>query len=280
MNIFVNIILFYSQCLSQFLLIIIFFNAIYYFFYNLNNLFQLFYDNYITNSNVIFQFLFIFSGFGFVNFVDSACAQRAIDAMHDTELFDRKIRVEVARRNGGYEKTPGRYLGPPQASVKFNPRDDRRGGYDDRRGGNDDRRSGYDDKRGGYDDRRGGGGGHHNSRGFDDRRGGYDDRRGNNGGYDDRRGNNSGYDDRRGGGGYSDHRGRGGYDDRRGNNGGFDDRRGNNGGYDDRRGGDRGGNFDDRGGAPNRDGRSGGDRGYSNSGYVLNIFFKLTIQIL
>jgi RNA recognition motif-containing protein len=113
-------------------------------------------------------------GFGFVTMEDVESGDRAIEAMHGREFEGRVIKVERAKRSTGYEKTPGRYLGPPQLSTKYNNRDDRRGGYDrrdDRRGG------GYRDEpyRGG-----GGGGGYRDDRGgYRDDRGGYRDR------YDD-----------------------------------------------------------------------------------------------
>mmetsp|Transcript_22128 Transcript_22128/g.29576 ORF Transcript_22128/g.29576 Transcript_22128/m.29576 type:complete len:232 (-) Transcript_22128:30-725(-) len=132
-------------------------------------------------------------GFAFVQMKTTASADEAISKLSGTDIKGRAIRVERAKRARGYDKTPGQYMGPPTASVRYRADRERGGGRDRDRYGD---RGGYDrrDDRGydrrddrGYDrgyDRRG-----------DDRRGGYDDRRG--GGYDDRRG---GYDDRYGGG--------------------------------------------------------------------------------
>ena len=47
------------------------------------------------------------SGFGFVSLTDPEAAARAVEAMHGAEIDGRSIRVEKARRNNGYEKTPG-----------------------------------------------------------------------------------------------------------------------------------------------------------------------------
>ena len=109
---------------------------------------------------------------------------RAIEELSGKEMDGRLIRVEVARRSKGYDKTPGRYLGPPEASTK-NVRDAmfRGGGAG---GGDRDRYHGG-----------GGGGGH--------RRDEYRDN------YPSRDGGR----DHRGGGGY-DQGGRGGYDAPRG----------------------------------------------------------------
>eukprot|EP00730_Choanoeca_flexa_P002890 TRINITY_DN11220_c0_g1_i4.p1 TRINITY_DN11220_c0_g1~~TRINITY_DN11220_c0_g1_i4.p1 ORF type:complete len:170 (+),score=23.20 TRINITY_DN11220_c0_g1_i4:93-602(+) len=92
-------------------------------------------------------------GFAFVFFEDQRDAQDAVDKMDGSELFGRRIKVEIShggRRGGGRRDF------------------DRRGGYDDRRRDDYDRRDRYDDRR--RDDR------------YDDRR---DDRRDDR--YDDRR---------------------------------------------------------------------------------------------
>ena len=52
-------------------------------------------------------------------------------------LDDREIKVERARRSTGYEKTPGRYLGPPQNTRRRDGSRERGGGgggYSDYRG--------------------------------------------------------------------------------------------------------------------------------------------------
>jgi len=48
------------------------------------------------------------SGFGFINFENSADGERAIEKMHDGQVDDRIIRVERAKRAAGYAKTPGK----------------------------------------------------------------------------------------------------------------------------------------------------------------------------
>lgn len=49
-----------------------------------------------------------FSGFGFVSFVNYVHSERAVNELNGKELDGRLIRVEKARRERGYEKTPGR----------------------------------------------------------------------------------------------------------------------------------------------------------------------------
>lgn len=111
-------------------------------------------------------------GFAFVKFELADEAEAAIAGLSGTQLQDRTINVDKARRGRARTPTPGAYHGPPKREG-FGGRMDRpydpRGGYPPR---------GYE--RGyerGYDDRYGG------SRGYDDRdRGdryggrGYDDR--------------------------------------------------------------------------------------------------------
>lgn len=46
-------------------------------------------------------------GFGFVTFADAREAERAIDKMNDSEIDDRKIRVEKARDSKGPRRTGG-----------------------------------------------------------------------------------------------------------------------------------------------------------------------------
>lgn len=126
----------------------------------------------------------------FVNVEDS---DRALNSLNGADLDGRQIRVERARRSGGYQKTPGRYLGPPQLSSKFlrergrGPGGDR-GGYDrgNPRGGGGGGGGGYDSYPS-YPPRGGGGGGYDRAPPAyrDDR---YNDHRGGGGygGYDDR----------------------------------------------------------------------------------------------
>ena len=73
---------------------------------------------------------------------------RAVEEMNGKEIDGRPIRVDVARRNKGYEKTPGRYLGPPQMSTKFQR--DRQQPY--RGGGGGGGYRGGGDRGGGYAD--------------------------------------------------------------------------------------------------------------------------------
>jgi len=58
-------------------------------------------------------------GFGFVTMDTSDSADEAVRKLDRTEVDGRNITVEKARRNRPHEPTPGRYLGPPQASVKY-----------------------------------------------------------------------------------------------------------------------------------------------------------------
>ncbi|GLD91925.1 hypothetical protein PINS_up000458 [Pythium insidiosum] len=126
-------------------------------------------------------------GFAFVTFEDVRDAEDAVKEMNGKEIQGRRLRVEIAKRRQGHEKTPGRYLGPRMASTKYG-RDDRGGMRDrrDRSRSRSRRRSRSRDRHPRrYDDR------DRYDRRFDDR---YDDR------YDDRgRGRRSydRYDDRR-----------------------------------------------------------------------------------
>jgi RNA recognition motif-containing protein len=43
-----------------------------------------------------------------VSFIKSEDSMKALEAMHGGDLDGRQIRVEKARRNAGYVKTPGR----------------------------------------------------------------------------------------------------------------------------------------------------------------------------
>ena len=106
-------------------------------------------------------------GFGFVMMETAEEAEAAIAGLSGTELIDRVINVDKARRGRARTPTPGAYHGPPKRDAfggGFDRPYEPRGGYSSR---------GYDR----YDDRRsyGGGGG----------RGGYDDRYGGRA-YDDR----------------------------------------------------------------------------------------------
>ena len=47
-------------------------------------------------------------GFGFVEFADVTASERAIAEMNGGVLDGREIKVERAKRNRGYDKTPGR----------------------------------------------------------------------------------------------------------------------------------------------------------------------------
>lgn len=183
-------------------------------------------------------------GFGFVSFINLDDSTRAIESMNGGDLDSRTIRVEKARRNTGYTKTPGVYLGPPQLSSRF-VREDSRGRdrappqYNDRsRGGsydNRDVRASYGGGGGGYRDDGRGGGGYRGGGGG----GGYDRPPGGGGGFRDERGYPDMHQGMRGGGGdprgYNDYRGGGreqqqpprGYDSRRPPmSSGYDDRRG------------------------------------------------------
>lgn len=51
--------------------------------------------------------LALHSGFGFVSFITLEDCEKALAAMHGAEVDGRNIRVEKARRNTGYQKTPG-----------------------------------------------------------------------------------------------------------------------------------------------------------------------------
>ena len=77
-------------------------------------------------------------------------SMRAVEEMNGKEIDSRPIRVDVARRNKGYEKTPGRYLGPPQMSTKFQR--DRQQQFRSGGGGGGGYRGGGGDRGGGYAD--------------------------------------------------------------------------------------------------------------------------------
>ncbi|GAA5989889.1 hypothetical protein JCM10908_002364 [Rhodotorula pacifica] len=154
-------------------------------------------------------------GFAFVMMETAEEAEAAIAGLSGTELIDRTINVDKARRGRARTPTPGAYHGPPKREAfggrfdrPYEPRGYSSGGYDRYDDRYDSRRApSYGGGRGGYDDRDRYGGG----RGYDDRdRAGYaipmrDDRR-----YDDR--GSSRYDDRDRYGGSSRSSG---YDDRR-----------------------------------------------------------------
>nr|CCA16496.1 conserved hypothetical protein [Albugo laibachii Nc14] len=100
-------------------------------------------------------------GFAFVTFEDVRDANDAVQELNGKDIQGRRIRVEHARRKRGHTKTPGRYLGPRLASVKYGR--ERSGRSRDR--GHDDRRSRSRDRdrdrhsrnhsdRGDYHDRR------------------------------------------------------------------------------------------------------------------------------
>ena len=46
------------------------------------------------------------SGFGFVSFTSQEDCERALTGMNGADVDGRAIRVEKARRGGGYQKTP------------------------------------------------------------------------------------------------------------------------------------------------------------------------------
>ena len=56
------------------------------------------------------RYLFFLRGFAFVAFVMLEDSDRAIEALNGSQLAGRTIKVEKARRGGGYEKTPGRCI--------------------------------------------------------------------------------------------------------------------------------------------------------------------------
>ncbi|CCI41219.1 unnamed protein product [Albugo candida] len=58
-------------------------------------------------------------GFAFVTFEDVRDANDAVQELNGKDIQGRRIRVEHARRKRGHTKTPGRYLGPRLASVKY-----------------------------------------------------------------------------------------------------------------------------------------------------------------
>ncbi|TMW60844.1 hypothetical protein Poli38472_000886 [Pythium oligandrum] len=70
-------------------------------------------------------------GFAFVTFEDVRDAEDAVKEMNGKEVEGRRLRVEIAKRRRGHEKTPGKYLGPRLASTKYG-RDGRDGGREPR----------------------------------------------------------------------------------------------------------------------------------------------------
>lgn len=67
-------------------------------------------------------------GFGFVTFKEAAEAEKAKNALDNTDLDDRKIRIEIARRSGGRKPSPRRDRHSPRRdrSPRRSPRRDRR----------------------------------------------------------------------------------------------------------------------------------------------------------
>lgn len=61
----------------------------------------------VTFTNPNHSYLRTRSGFGFVSFFALEDCEKALAAMHGADLDGRSIRVEKARRNNGYQKTPG-----------------------------------------------------------------------------------------------------------------------------------------------------------------------------
>lgn len=73
--------------------------------------------NFITRR--FFVPYYLYSGFGFVAFRHLDDAERAISAMNGNDLEGRAIKVEKARRNKGYEKTPGKCKFPCDPSTSW-----------------------------------------------------------------------------------------------------------------------------------------------------------------
>lgn len=74
----------------------------------------------VTNASIIKEPLTGSSrGFGFVAFASKEMCERAIDAMNGGPLDGRSIKVDFAKRNTAYNKTPGQYLGPAQLSSRY-----------------------------------------------------------------------------------------------------------------------------------------------------------------
>jgi transformer-2 protein len=141
-------------------------------------------------SQLIISPLLHFRGFGFVGMAKVEDSLRALQEMNGSELNGRTIKVERAKRAGGYEKTPGVCkltiltlllcyfcffldLGPPALASKYGPDGRRKDGRDNNNGrrgdrGGDRNRGGGD--RGGYRGDRG----DRYSRDFDSRGGGAD----------------------------------------------------------------------------------------------------------
>jgi len=57
------------------------------------------------------------SGFGFVSFYTLEECEKALQGMNGGECDGRAIRVEKAKRNSGYSKTPGVCKYPPHAQL-------------------------------------------------------------------------------------------------------------------------------------------------------------------
>jgi len=98
-------------------------------------------------------------GFGFVTMDTAEEAEAAITALNGTELANKTLVIEKAKRGRARTPTPGQYFGPPKRrSGRYEPRPydsryadrdrrDHRGRYDDR----DRDRERYDDRK--HDDR-------------------------------------------------------------------------------------------------------------------------------
>nr|CCA16044.1 conserved hypothetical protein [Albugo laibachii Nc14]CCA26461.1 conserved hypothetical protein [Albugo laibachii Nc14] len=58
-------------------------------------------------------------GFAFVTFEDVRDASDAVQELNGKDIQGRRMRVEHAKRKCGHPKTPGQYLGPKLASMKY-----------------------------------------------------------------------------------------------------------------------------------------------------------------
>lgn len=50
--------------------------------------------------------------FGFIKYEDKESAEQAVQEMNETLLNDKKIKVEISKRGGPRNQTPGKYFGP------------------------------------------------------------------------------------------------------------------------------------------------------------------------
>eukprot|EP00923_Selenidium_pygospionis_P018786 GHVN01032802.1.p1 GENE.GHVN01032802.1~~GHVN01032802.1.p1 ORF type:complete len:330 (+),score=25.81 GHVN01032802.1:88-1077(+) len=68
-------------------------------------------------------------GFAFISYSNSKDADAAKRGLDGTEIDGRQMRIEKAKRSRPHEPTPGQYMGPTGASVKYDQRGRLKPGY-------------------------------------------------------------------------------------------------------------------------------------------------------